>query len=522
MTGPDIYRTKGDQIVWAVLALLGLALVFFRISHGSIWEDEALTMAISGRSFPEILRMLGGIDSSPPLYYFSLKIIGAIFGATRLVFRSFSALGLLATALLLGFGPVARIFNRRVGQIYAFLVLFSSMNLTYAQEIRMYSWALFFMTACGTLGYLYVRDGRRRDLVLFGLVSLAGAYTHYYVTLGVFFVHFYLLIWILLGRRSRLKPFFCEVAGVVALFLPWFFSTFISQLARHIDSFWIQKPTLTTLVDVFIIPFSVKTGSMGYAVDLAILCLLLYGYGLYRAYKHRDNPIFLLLAVGTFLAVLAVMLWMSLTLRPLLVPRYLLALWGMIFVGVAWGVSLVLRWKKPWGQGLGALLLGLYVVSAIPCLQLHYFFQLNGPMDEVGAFVRANFHENQAFVYFDENTVPGFIIEYPGYPHFVLRGPNSKLDDSLEVFGDKVSIVTDIHQIPPQYAQLWLVSTPDSPNGQEYTETARNLGIDPGNLIEWEEGVGLPAGSNIPPGGGIRFTTMYSDSIIDLAPVKGR
>ncbi|NTV15385.1 MAG: hypothetical protein HGA96_15880 [Desulfobulbaceae bacterium] len=511
MIGTGIDRTKWEWGVWSVLALTGVCLVLFRISHGSIWEDEAFSMAISERSFSDILRMLGGSDSSPPLYYFGLKVFVAIFGQSRVAFRVFSALGLLAASLLLGYGPVSRIFSRQAGQIYAFLMLFSSMNLTFAQEIRMYSWALFFMTACGLFGYLYVRDGARRDLVFFGLASLAGAYTHYYVTFGVFFVHFYLLGWIVFCRRSRLRLFFGEVAGVAALFAPWFFSTFISQLSRHIENFWIQEPTFETLIGVFVIPFSVKTGSMGYATDLAIACFVLYGYGLYVAYKQQDNPIFLLLAAGSFFSVLAVMFGVSLTLRPLLVPRYLLSLWGLIFVGVAWGVSLIFRWKPPWGWVVGSLLLGIYVTLAVPCLQLHYFSQLNGPMDEIRAFSKKNFHKNQAFVYFDATTAPCFIVEYPDYPHFVLHAPTSKLDDSFEVFGDKVTIVTDISQVPRRYGELWLVATPDSPNSQEFLETALKLGADPGNLIEWEEG-----------GGGIRFSALYSDFIVDLIPVRRR
>lgn len=386
----------------------------------------------------------------------------------------------------------------------------------------MYSWALFFMTACGSWGYLYVRDGKWRDLILFGLASLGGVYTHYYVTLGVFFVHLYLLWWIIAARRSRLKFFMGEVAVVVLLFLPWFFATFITQVVRHIGYFWIQKPTLETLVGVFVIPFSVKTGSMGYATYLAVFLFVLYGYGIYSAFKYSDNPIFLTMVAGVFFSVLTVMLVVSLTLRPLLVPRYMMSLWGLIFVGVAWGVSVVMRWKPPLGVVAGSSILGLYVLLAIPCLQLHYFFQLNGPMDEIRVFSKDYFHKNQAFVYFDATTAPCFIVEYPEFQHFVLHTSTSKLDDSFRVFGDKVRVISDLRQIPSTYDQLWLASTPDSPNGQEYNETARNFGVDPGNLIKWEEGVGLPVGGTIPQRGGIRFTALYSDFIVDLVPVKRR
>ncbi len=505
---------------WAAMTALGLFLVFFRISQHSLWSDEAVSMAMTDHGYLDILRFGKG-DSHPPLYHLAIKAYTELFGHSRWVFRSFSAFGLLASALILGAGPVSWIFNRRVGLIYAFLVLFASMNLTQAQEMRMYTWATFLVSASATMGYLYIRDGKRLDLFLFGLASLGGVYIHYYVTLGVFFVHLYLLTWILICKRTRLRAFLGEALVVAILFSPWIF-TLVTQVTRNVEHFWISEPTMAILVDTFAIPFAVKTGAMTSAPILTLICFVLFGYGLVVAWQRRINPEFLLLAIGSFLSVLLVVLVFSVTLRPIIVPRYMLPLWGVVFMGVAWGLYQVFTWRAWWGRAMGGGFLLLYVLLAIPSLDLLYFFQLNGPMDEVRQFGQKNFHKGQAFIHFDENTTPVFAVEFPEYPHLVYRDPSSIFYDTFDYFGERVRVVTDLRAVATRYGQLWLVTDPDSPNRQVAAEVAGYFGVDPGKLISWEEGVGLPEGGGIPRGGGIRFSTLYSDFIVDLAPVRGR
>ena len=92
---------KGSWLAWLAMSLLGVGLVFFRIGHHSLWSDEAVSIAVTNISFSDFLH-LSRYESHPPLYYFSIKTFAAIFGHCRAVLRSFSALGLLAAALLIG------------------------------------------------------------------------------------------------------------------------------------------------------------------------------------------------------------------------------------------------------------------------------------------------------------------------------------------------------------------------------------------------------------------------------------
>lgn len=512
------FPDRWESGAWVGMTILGLVLVFFRISHHSLWSDEAVSMAMADHGYFDILRFGRG-DSHPPLYHLASKAFAGVFGYDRGTFRSFSALGLLAAALLMGAGPVSRIFNRRVGLIYAFLMLLASMNVTQAQEARMYTWATFLISACATMGYLYIRDGRGRDLLLFGLASLGGVYIHYYVTLGVFFVHLFLLAWVLICKRNLLRPFLGEALGVALLFSPWIF-TMVTQVTRNVENFWISAPTLGTMVEILVIPLAAKTGHMSHAPILASVCLLLFGYGLVMAWKRRMNQFFLPMAAGVFISVLLAVLIFSLTMRPIIVPRYMLPFWGLLFMGVAWGLYQVFEWRSRWGRIVGYGFLLVYALMAIPSLNLLYFFQLNGPMDDVRQFAGENFRPGQAFLHFDETTLPPFVVEFPDYQHLVYRAPSSIFYDTFDYFGDKVRVETDIRQVAGRYDQLWLVTSPDSQNRQVSVEVARFLGIDPDKSSVWEESESGIYGQGALHGT-VRFATPLSDFIVDLVLVRG-
>lgn len=513
-----LFPDRWESGAWVGMAILGLVLAFFRISHHSLWSDEAVSMAMADHGYLDILRFGRG-DSHPPLYHLASKLFADLFGHDRGALRSFSALGLLAAALLLGAGPVSRIFNRRVGLIYAFLMLFSSMNLTMAQEARMYTWATFLISACASLGYLYIRDGRGRDLLFFGLASLGGVYIHYYVTLGVFFVHLFLLAWILICRRNLLRPFLGEALGVALLFSPWIF-TLVTQVTRNVEHFWISAPTLVTMVEILVIPLAAKTGHMSHAPILASVCLTLYGYGLFKAWKRRSDQVFLVLAGGVFASVLLVVLIFSLTMRPIIVPRYMLPFWSLVFMGVAWGLWQVFEWRSSWGRIVGFGFLLVYALLAIPSLNLLYFFQLNGPMDDVRRFAGENFRPGQAFLHFDETTLPPFVVEFPDYQHLVYRAPSSIFYDTFDYFGDKVRVETDISQVAANHEQLWIVTSPDSQNRPVSDGAARFLGADPDKFSVWQGVEADPFGPGVLHGT-IRFETPLSDFIVDLALVRG-
>ncbi|MBU0480937.1 MAG: glycosyltransferase family 39 protein [Proteobacteria bacterium] len=510
-------------IAWSVMLLVGSFLIFFHISHDSLWGDEAYTYSRINPDLLQIPEVIGKTDTHPPLYYVACKVFAELFGYARGTLRSFAGLGLLATTILLGAGPISRLFNQRVGLIFAFLMLFSSMNLFHAQEIRMYSWATFLMTACATTGFLYVRDGKKSDLIFFGLSSLGGLYIHYYVTLGVFFVHLFLLCWIILRKRHLLWPFLAESLVAASLFAPWLFFL-VKQVAGVSSGFWIGKPSLYALYNIFRLPFGVPGGFFPNSNYLLAGSLVYLGSGLVAAYRNRQKPIFASLALPVFSAVLIFALVYSFLVRPILAERYMLPLWGLLFLVIAAEIDHFLKSTKRIARGYSHLFLVCYAALALPAMQILYFVEFKSPMNDIVHFGKTHFHEKQAFLHFDDTTLYLFAIEFPDYSQFLYKSPSTITDYTAhyqESYGKaQFQVITDLRQISENFAQIWLVS-PDSDNVKLFQQLAfsatpnRRPALYSPQLLTSRIEVEKAATRGI-----IRFTTPLQNASTDMALVN--
>src|SRR5438105_8231291 len=122
------------------VCLLAAGLRFYRIDAQSLWYDEGISAFQLTRSFPEIARA-AGLDTHPPLYYWTLKIWGSLpgFGTTEIGLRSLSAvLGTAAVALTWLIGR--RLFGGALpASCAALLLACSPLAVYYGQEVRMYA-----------------------------------------------------------------------------------------------------------------------------------------------------------------------------------------------------------------------------------------------------------------------------------------------------------------------------------------------------------------------------------------------
>ena len=91
-----------------------------------------------------------------------------------------------------------------------------------AVELRMYTWALFFVTACGIYAYeLYQNPQSTKLFYFFILFGILSAYTHYYAFLTVCFIDLFLIIALLKRNKKdwKLCLAFCMVS--LLAYLPW-------------------------------------------------------------------------------------------------------------------------------------------------------------------------------------------------------------------------------------------------------------------------------------------------------------
>ena len=191
----ELQLVKENKIHFLII-ICGIIFTLLGAFHTNIWFDEAYSINIINHSFNDIW-LIGSSDVHPILYYFLLKIISLIFGKSIIVYRLFSCLGIITLGII-GYTHISRDFGKKVGIIFTFLAFFLPVMPMYATEIRMYSWAITFVTLTFIYMYRIIKNNTLKNYILFMIFSLSSAYMHYYGLMISFFINLFLFIYLIM------------------------------------------------------------------------------------------------------------------------------------------------------------------------------------------------------------------------------------------------------------------------------------------------------------------------------------
>lgn len=189
------------KILYISIILLGTLFILISCFHSNMWFDESYSIAIAKHSFKEIWQ-IGSHDVHPVLYYIMIRIVMLITNNSIVCVRLFSCVPLILMSIL-GYSFIRKEFGNKAGLIFTFFSLFFPTLLTYAGEIRMYTWAMLFVTMMFVYAYKIMNNNNVREVlsddnnimyenkiknkntllkywIIFSIFSLASAYTHYY------------------------------------------------------------------------------------------------------------------------------------------------------------------------------------------------------------------------------------------------------------------------------------------------------------------------------------------------------
>ena len=276
-------KTKVEQAQWillilftAVFALVNLA----RTGLDDLWLDEVFTVRIIGQSIKDMLIMTAK-DVHPPLYYFIVRIITDIFGKNYMVFRAVSFIPFMITCIYLLL-YVKKNKEYITGFLFLFFISFTPNAVLYNNQIRMYGFAaLFCWLAYIKLEHIIKsKDGEnsRKDYLLFTLLSVVAAYTHYYalITIGFFFLG--LLIYSICEKNNIKLTIICAICAALA-YTPWLIVLLQTMLRLTSKGFWIPYiPSVATCIK-FLLPFCSKY--------YKLIFVLVFGYSIYYSVNKR-------------------------------------------------------------------------------------------------------------------------------------------------------------------------------------------------------------------------------------------
>ena len=201
-----------------------------------------------------------------------LRIIGFLTNQSILAYRLFSTLPLIILAIL-GYTHLRKDFGGKVGFLFSFLILFMPVNLVYASEIRMYTWAMLFVFVTALYGYRIYKSGiSNKNWMIFSIFSLASAYTHYYSLVAVGLINIALFIYFLVNNikqrnyevkyikySENLKKSIISAIVQILLYLPWLV-VLLGQFMGVSNGFWIGAPNF---LEMFEFQFTGNLGTSG-------------------------------------------------------------------------------------------------------------------------------------------------------------------------------------------------------------------------------------------------------------------
>ena len=148
---------NGCGVLFLFLGILSFFVCLFQAFGQDIWFDEVFSVNFIQHSYKEIAALTGK-DVHPPLYYWYLKLfhdIGKVLvpAASSIVLCKLASMLPFAGIFVYTLTAIRKNFGLHVAGLFWFLVMTMPQISNYTVEIRMYSLALFFITAAFVHSY---------------------------------------------------------------------------------------------------------------------------------------------------------------------------------------------------------------------------------------------------------------------------------------------------------------------------------------------------------------------------------
>ena len=142
---------NGCGVFFLFLGILSFSVCLLQAFGQDIWFDEVFSVNFIQHSYKEIVALTGK-DVHPPLYYWYLKLfhdIGKVLvpAASSIVLCKLASMLPFAGIFVYTLTAIRKNFGLHVAGLFWFLIMTMPQISNYTVEIRMYSLALFFITA---------------------------------------------------------------------------------------------------------------------------------------------------------------------------------------------------------------------------------------------------------------------------------------------------------------------------------------------------------------------------------------
>ena len=370
--------------------LIGISLIMLGKSFAlcfsnDIWYDELFTVGMIQHSYGDLITFTAR-DVHPPLYYCIVKFFVELCklmvpNASSVVVAKIVSVLPYFILLLYSVTFIRRRFGIFTGGVFMFCVIAMPQLSAYTVEVRMYSFALLFVTAAflhaygivtGTRGAVSNADGSFRKFVFawkvhghavaLVLYGLAAAYTQYFACVAVIMVYLYVLAVFLIRDRRKVKQWILWVAMSVMGYTPWLYALY-RQISTVNENYWILPLSWRTLggcVKFLMKPaFTNNVLNTGLAVVLFVVYIIVLMWNIAKLCHDRrefannsetrdyseyiievyNNSEFIIAGVGVLAGLVLFGFIASAILRPIFVYRYMIPALGCFWLSFAVGLG---------------------------------------------------------------------------------------------------------------------------------------------------------------------------------------
>ena len=403
---------KASYLLLVVL-FVGIILRVYGLSEQNYWYDEIVTLRVAKGSLDSIISGL-----RPPLYLVFAHFWFEFFGVSEDVARLLSIIfGVSSIVLIYSIGK--SLFNQKIGVLSAFFMSVSKFQIYYSQELRYYS--LYELLTLISF-YFYIRLLNSKSYihtVLYILSTILLYYSHDFGVLIIAVQNLYVLI-----KYKTLR----------SIIPKWFLSQFVILLCiapRLIESIsyraigeggpnWISSPNmwspLKTISNYMGLMFEIPN----FIVVVIAIIFLLIGTVIYfliigkekwrellnqliadfkRSWNIKSETMLVML---WFFVPIALLLIMSVVLKPMYLHRYLICSAPACYILVA---LLITKIKKVIPIGI---ILITYAILISPGLYVYYTVPVREDWREVGSYIKENDKRRNSNVLIPFLSLPSF------------------------------------------------------------------------------------------------------------------
>jgi hypothetical protein len=175
--------------IGVILFFVATLFMFIADSPFAIWSDEVWSIKAYKGTFVDIVSTYSH-DLYPPMEGVLRKNFAYLFTGSLFSMKAFSIIPTILTMAFM-FLFLKKEFSDKVAIIFLLSFCASKPIIHFSTEIRMYTWALFFISMLIPTSWYIVKTSKIKWWCLFAFSAVCAAYTHYYAALNAAIVYFY-------------------------------------------------------------------------------------------------------------------------------------------------------------------------------------------------------------------------------------------------------------------------------------------------------------------------------------------